>query len=82
MLRFDRDHGRNPVERGGGHHWSLSTLRRVSIAFGLTCLVQVFHIDAFARKDIVRPLVSNRDLPPLLSGFGPWLLSGYVFWSS
>lgn len=77
VLQFAREHGKKVVVRGGGHHWSQPTLRHGGILIDLACLNRVVSIDAAARRAIVQPFVSNRDVQAALNAQGLAFPSGH-----
>ncbi len=61
-VRFARANKLKVTVRGGGHHWSNSSLRNSGVMIDLTNLNQVISIDAKAHKAVVQPIISNREI--------------------
>jgi hypothetical protein len=94
-VRFAKVNKLKVVVRGGGHNWCCPSLRNGGMMIDLTELNQVISIDATARKAVVQPIISNRDLQKRLNaenlsyptGHCPpvkisgYLLSGGMAWN-
>lgn len=94
-VRFARTHGLKAAVRGGGHNWAIPSLRNGGLLIDLTRLNQVLAIDPAARRAVVQPIVSNREIQARLkahnlaypSGHCPtvklsgYLLSGGMAWN-
>ena len=94
-ILFAREHGQKVAVRGGGHNWSNAALRRGGMLIDLTRLNKVISIDPAARRAVVQPIISNRDLQARVnaqqlafpSGHCPtvklsgYLLSGGMAWN-
>ncbi len=75
------------VVRGGGHNWCNPSLRNGGMLIDLTNLNKVISIDPKARKAVVQPIISNREIQRSLNAHGlsypsghcpPVKLSGYL----
>jgi FAD/FMN-containing dehydrogenase len=73
--------------RGGGHNWCAPSIRNSGMLIDLTNLNKVISIDAKARKAIVQPIISNREMQAYLKPYNlayptghcpPVKLSGYL----
>ena len=61
-IRFARENGLKVVVRGGGHNWCQPTLRNGGMLIDVSELNKIISIDVGARKAVVQPVVSNRDV--------------------
>src|SRR6476661_3854692 len=86
-IRFARENKLKVVVRGGGHNWCQPTLRNGGLIIDLSELNKVISIDVGARKAVVQPIISNREVQKVLnvkglaypSGHCPQVkLSGYL----
>ncbi len=94
-VKFARAKKLKVTVRGGGHHWSNSSLRNSGVMIDLTNLNKVISIDAKSYKAVVQPVISNREIQSHLnaqnlsypSGHCPpvklsgYLLSGGMSWN-
>lgn len=94
-VNFARSNGVKVVVRGGGHNWCAPSLRNSGIMIDLTNLNQVVSIDPDARKAVVQPIISNREMIKYLSKYNlayptghcpevklsGYLLSGGMSWN-
>lgn len=94
-VKFARANKLKVSVRGGGHNWCAPSLRNSGVMIDLTNLNQVISIDAGARKAVVQPIISNREIQARLkphnlaypSGHCPpvklsgYLLSGGMAWN-
>jgi FAD/FMN-containing dehydrogenase len=76
-IQFARENKLKVVVRGGGHNWCQPTLRNGGLLIDLSELNKVISIDAAARKAVVQPVVSNRDIQKLLGEKGLAFPSGH-----
>src|SRR6476619_7704373 len=67
---FARANKLKVVVRGGGHNWCQPTLRNGGVLIDLAELNKVISIDVEARKAVVQPIVSNRDVQKALNAKG------------
>ena len=58
------------VVRGGGHNWCQPTLRNSGLLIDVSELNQIISIDVAARRAVVQPVVSNRDVQQALNAKG------------
>ena len=66
-IRFARENKWKVVVRGGGHNWCQPTLRNSGLLIDLSELNKVISIDVAARKAVVQPVISNRDIQKVLN---------------
>jgi FAD/FMN-containing dehydrogenase len=76
-IQFARANRLKVVVRGGGHNWCQPTLRNGGVLIDLSNLNQVISIDAMARKAVVQPVISNRDIQKTLNAQGLTFPSGH-----
>jgi FAD/FMN-containing dehydrogenase len=69
-IRFARANKWKVAIRGGGHNWCQPTLRHGGLLIDLSKLDQVISIDAGARRAVLQPIVSNRDVQRALNAKG------------
>jgi FAD/FMN-containing dehydrogenase len=69
-IRFARENKLKVVVRGGGHNWCQPTLRNGGLLIDLVELNKVISIDVGARKAVVQPIISNRDIQKTLNAKG------------
>jgi FAD/FMN-containing dehydrogenase len=69
--------GRLPVVRGGGHNWCQPTLRNGGLLTDVKDLNKVISIDVPARKAVVQPIISNREIQKVLNAEGLAYPSGH-----
>jgi FAD binding domain len=95
VIKYARANKLKVSVRGGGHNWCSPSNRNGGILIDLTNLNKVISIDAGARKAVVQPIVSNREVQAALkpydlafpSGHCPpvkmsgYLLSGGMSWN-
>ncbi|MBY0357890.1 MAG: FAD-binding oxidoreductase [Candidatus Obscuribacterales bacterium] len=86
-VRFAKANKLKVVVRGGGHNWCSPSLRNGGMMIDLTNLNKVISIDPLARKAVVQPIISNREIQAHLNAHGmsypsghcpPVKLSGYL----
>src|ERR1043166_1187141 len=70
-IHFARENKLKVVVRGGGHNWCQPTLRNSGLLIDLSELNKVISIDVEARKAVVQPIISNRDIQKTLNAKGP-----------
>ncbi len=76
-IRFARENRLKVVVRGGGHNWCQPTLRNGGLLIDLKNFNQVISIDVPARKAVVQPIISNRDIQKALNAKGLAYPSGH-----
>jgi FAD/FMN-containing dehydrogenase len=76
-IRFARENRLKVVVRGGGHNWCQPTLRNGGLLIDLKNFGQVISIDVPARKAVVQPIISNRDIQKALNAKGLAYPSGH-----
>ncbi|WP_300156899.1 FAD-binding oxidoreductase [Solidesulfovibrio sp.] len=76
-VRFARAHGLKVAVRGGGHNWANPTLRNGGLLIDLGELNQVASIDVAARRAVLQPIVSNREVQARLNALGLSYPSGH-----
>ena len=76
-IRFARENKLKVVVRGGGHNWCQPTLRNDGLLIDLAELNKVISIDVGARKAVVQPIISNRDIQKTLNAKGLAYPSGH-----
>jgi FAD/FMN-containing dehydrogenase len=76
-IRFARENKLKVVVRGGGHNWCQPTLRNGGLLIDLAELNKVISIDVGARKAVVQPIISNRDIQKTLNAKGLAYPSGH-----
>jgi FAD/FMN-containing dehydrogenase len=76
-IRFARENKLKVVVRGGGHNWCQPSLRNGGLLIDLKDLNQVISIDAAARKAVVQPIISNREIQRVLNAKGLAYPSGH-----
>jgi FAD/FMN-containing dehydrogenase len=69
-IQFARAHNLKVAIRGGGHNWCQPSLRNGGLLIDLGELNRILSIDADARKAVVQPVVSNRDVMNALAPHG------------
>ena len=69
-IQFARENHLKVVVRGGGHNWCQPTLRNGGMLIDLSELNKVVSIDVEARKAVVQPVVSNREVQKFLNDKG------------
>jgi len=69
-VRFGRANGLKVAVRGGGHNWAQTTLRHGGMLIDLQNLTKVIAIDVDARRAVIQPIVSNRDIQKALNPLG------------
>ena len=63
--------------RGGGHNWCNPSLRDHGLLIDLTNLNRVISIDAGARKAVLQPIISNRQVQTELNAHGMSFPTGH-----
>ena len=76
-IQFARENKLKVVVRGGGHNWCQPTLRDGGLLIDLAELNKVISIDVTARKAVVQPIISNRDIQKVLNAKGLAYPSGH-----
>src|SRR5258705_2268421 len=76
-IQFARENKLKVVVRGGGHNWCQPTLRNSGLLIDLSELNKVISIDVAARKAVVQPIISNRDVQKVLNAKGLAYPSGH-----
>jgi hypothetical protein len=76
-IQFARENKLKVVVRGGGHNWCQPTLRNGGMLIDLSELNKVISIDVGARKAVVQPIISNRDVQKVLNDKGLAFPSGH-----
>jgi FAD/FMN-containing dehydrogenase len=76
-IHFARENRLKVVVRGGGHNWCQPTLRNGGMLIDLSELNTVISIDVAARKAVVQPVISNREIQKLLNAKGLAFPSGH-----
>ena len=76
-IHFARENKWKVVVRGGGHNWCQPTLRNSGLLIDLSELNKVISIDVGARKAVVQPVISNRDIQKVLNPKGLAYPSGH-----
>jgi len=76
-VKFARAGRLKVAVRGGGHNWSNTALRQGGLLIDLGELNQVVSIDAVARKAVLQPIISNRDIQATLNPLGLSYPSGH-----
>ncbi|MGB8355918.1 MAG: FAD-binding oxidoreductase [Chthoniobacteraceae bacterium] len=76
-ILFARENNLKVVVRGGGHNWCQPTLRNSGMLIDLSNLNKVISIDPVARKAVVQPVISNRDIQKTLNAHGLAYPSGH-----
>lgn len=94
-VKFARASKLKVAVRGGGHNWVSPSLRNGGMLIDLTSLDKLVSIDPVARKAVLQPIISNRELQAVLNkqelsfpgGHCPtvklsgYLLSGGMSWN-
>jgi len=87
IIKYARANKLKVCVRGGGHNWCAPSIRNSGILIDLTNLNKVISIDAKARRAIVQPIISNREMQACLKPYNlafpsghcpPVKLSGYL----
>jgi len=76
-VRFARENKLKVVVRGGGHNWCQPTLRNGGVLIDLSEMNKVVSIDVEARRAVVQPIVSNREIQRVLNERGLAFPSGH-----
>lgn len=76
-IRFARENKLKVVVRGGGHNWCQPSLRNGGLLIDLKNLNQVISIDVAARRAVVQPIISNREIQRMLNARGLAYPSGH-----
>lgn len=69
-IRFAKDNALKVVVRGGGHNWCQPTLRNGGMLIDLSELNRIISIDVAARKAVMQPVVTNREIQKTLNEKG------------
>ena len=86
-VKYARANKLKVTVRGGGHNWCNPSLRNGGMMIDLSNLNQIISIDPKARKAVVQPIVSNREIQARLNAQNlsypsghcpPVKLSGYL----
>jgi FAD/FMN-containing dehydrogenase len=76
-VQFARANKLKVTVRGGGHNWCNPSLRDNGLLIDLSNLNKVLSIDAGARKAVVQPILSNRQVQAALNPHGMSFPSGH-----
>ena len=76
-VRFARANKLKVGVRGGGHNWCSPSLRNGGLLIDLTNLTKILSIDSSARKAVLQPIVSNREIQAALNPHGLSFPSGH-----
>lgn len=76
-IKFARANKLKVAVRGGGHNWCSPSLRNGGMMIDLTNLNKVISIDPEARKAVLQPIVSNRQVQAYLNPQGLAFPSGH-----
>ena len=76
-ILFAREYKLKVAVRGGGHNWCQPSLRNGGMLIDLTNLNRVISIDVGARKAVVQPIISNREIQKTLNAKGLSYPSGH-----
>jgi FAD binding domain len=76
-IQFARENKLKVAVRGGGHNWCQPSLRNGGLLIDLKNLNQVIAIDVTARKAVVQPIISNREIQKVLNAKGLAYPSGH-----
>jgi FAD/FMN-containing dehydrogenase len=76
-IQFARENKLKVVVRGGGHNWCQPSLRNGGVLIDLADLNRVISIDVAARKAVVQPIISNREIQRVLNAKGLSYPSGH-----
>jgi FAD/FMN-containing dehydrogenase len=76
-IQFARENNLKVVVRGGGHNWCQPSLRNGGLLIDLADLNKVISIDVAARKALVQPMISNREIQRVLNAKGLAFPSGH-----
>lgn len=86
-VNFARENKLKIAVRGGGHNWCAPSLRNSGVLLDLSKLDKVISVDPVARKAVLQPIISNRQVQAHLNPLGlsypsghcpPVKLSGYL----
>jgi FAD/FMN-containing dehydrogenase len=76
-ILFARANRLKVVVRGGGHNWCQPTLRNGGVLIDLGNLNKILSIDPAARRAVVQPIISNREVQKALNPLGFAFPSGH-----
>ena len=76
-VKFARANKLKVTARGGGHNWCNPSLRDKGLLIELTNLNKVLSVDAGARKAVVQPILSNRQVQAVLNPQGMSFPTGH-----
>ena len=76
-VKFARARKLKVTVRGGGHSWCNPSLRDNGLLIDLANLNKVLSVDAGARKAVVQPIVSNREIQTVLNPQGMSFPTGH-----
>ena len=76
-VKFARAERLKVTVRGGGHNWCNPSLRNKGLLIDLADLNAVLSVDAGARKALVQPIISNRQIQAVLNSHGMSFPSGH-----
>jgi len=76
-ILFARANRLKVVVRGGGHNWCQPTLRNGGVLIDIGNLNKILSIDPVARRAVVQPVISNRDVQKALNPLGLAFPSGH-----
>jgi len=69
-IGFARANRLKVAVRGGGHNWCQPTLRNGGLLIDIQGFDKVVSLDVAARRAVIQPIVSNRDVQRLLNPLG------------
>lgn len=69
-VRFARENHLKVAVRGGGHNWAQPTLRHGGILIDIRDFTKVLSVDVEARRAVIQPIISNRDVQRTLNPLG------------
>jgi FAD/FMN-containing dehydrogenase len=76
-VRFARKNRLKVAVRGGGHNWANPSLRQGGLLIDLGDLTRVVSLDVKARRAVVQPIISNREIQAALNAKGLSYPSGH-----
>jgi FAD/FMN-containing dehydrogenase len=76
-VRFARENNLKVAVRGGGHNWCQPTLRHGGLLIDISDFTRVVSLDVEARRAVVQPIISNRDIQKILNAHGLAYPSGH-----
>ena len=76
-IRFARSNKLKVTVRGGGHNWCNPSVHNSGIMIDPTKMNQVISVDKAAKKAVLQPIISNRDVQKRLNAEGLSFPSGH-----